>query len=271
LSTEDPQLAKERSPVPDESGKPVERAMAPELSVLAWARVVPVTAALIVVNTVFFALEELWGGGDSATFIGMGAILTVPQHPLDPRTLITYGYLHFSVAHLVINMYALWGLGRSLEPLLGPWRFFVLYTLSLIGGGVFVAAFTSGTLTVGASGAIFGLLGAVCVVLMIAHQRTQSAEERRQIRQHVAHMLLPNIVISLFPGVSFAGHAGGLVVGTIFILVAHVRRVRTKGASTKQRASGWPMRAVAAALALLTVFAIAHVWLTFTPWRGAAY
>jgi hypothetical protein len=72
--------------------------------------------------------------------------------------------VHASIFHIAFNMLALWALGRSLEPLLGRWRFLALYLLSALGGSVLTALLAPTTWVVGASGAVWGLLGAMFVI-----------------------------------------------------------------------------------------------------------
>jgi membrane associated rhomboid family serine protease len=72
--------------------------------------------------------------------------------------------VHASIFHIAFNMLALWALGRSLEPLLGRWRFLALYLLSALGGSVLTALLAPNTWVVGASGAVWGLLGAMFVI-----------------------------------------------------------------------------------------------------------
>lgn len=121
--------------------------------------------------------------------------------------LFTSGFLHLGPIHLLLNMVALWVVGRDLELLLGRLRFSVLYVLSLFGGGISVFMFGDRTIPVaGASGAIFGLLGAIVVVII----RLRLDPRRALI------VVGLNIVISVtVPGISLLGHLGGLMVGAL--------------------------------------------------------
>ncbi len=128
-----------------------------------------------------------------------------------PWTFITSGFLHGGVLHLALNMYALWVIGQYLERALGRWRFTALFLLSVIGGHVAVLLLSSPlsdswvTGTVGASGGIFGLFGALFVVQRkLGGQATQ-----------VLVLIGANLVITfLYPNISWQGHLGGLVTGT---------------------------------------------------------
>ena len=119
--------------------------------------------------------------------------------------LVTAGFLHIGPIHLLFNMLALWVLGRDLELVLGRGRFLVLYVISLLGGAAAVMLFYGPDESVaGASGAVFGLMGGLAVVL----------KRLRVPAGQVIGLIAVNVAISvLIPGISLIGHLGGLVVG----------------------------------------------------------
>jgi membrane associated rhomboid family serine protease len=119
--------------------------------------------------------------------------------------LLTSGFLHIGPIHLAFNMIALWVIGRDLEQVLGRTRFLVVYLTSLLGGALAVFLFSNPYVPVaGASGAVFGLMGGLAVVLL---------RLRRSPRPALTIILL-NVVISfVVPGISILGHLGGLVFG----------------------------------------------------------
>ncbi len=134
---------------------------------------------------------------------------------VEPWRLLTAAFLHSPsfLLHIVFNMYALWLGGPYLEQLLGRARFTALFLLSALGGsvGVFLLASPGAqswfTPVVGASGAVFGLWGAI----MVIHQRL-----RRDNRGLIA-LIMINAVIGFIPGLSIAwqAHLGGLVTGAL--------------------------------------------------------
>jgi membrane associated rhomboid family serine protease len=133
--------------------------------------------------------------------------------------LFTAMFVHYGLLHLLLNMYALWILGRDLERVLGPLRFTVLYLLAGLGGNVAAYVFTGpNAATAGASTAVFGLMGAIFVIL-------------RRLKLSVAP-ILPVIVINVIftftiPNISMAGHLGGLAVGAIVAaIMAYAPRER---------------------------------------------
>ena len=135
--------------------------------------------------------------------------------------LLTVMLVHASIWHLALNMLALWMLGRSLEPLLGRARFLTLYLISGLGGSIAIALLGFDSIAVGASGAIYGLFGALLVI-------------GRHIGANItgiAIVLGINLVISFVPLifgqslVSWQGHLGGLLTGALVSLIfARTRR-----------------------------------------------
>jgi membrane associated rhomboid family serine protease len=118
--------------------------------------------------------------------------------------LFTAMFMHFGVVHLLLNMYALWVLGRVLEAFLGPVRFLALYLVAGLGGSVAAYVFQPGALSAGASTAIFGLFAALFIVLRKLGLSTAS----------VLPVIVINVAFTLFvPNISIAGHAGGFVIG----------------------------------------------------------
>jgi membrane associated rhomboid family serine protease len=118
--------------------------------------------------------------------------------------LFTAMFMHYGALHLLMNMYALWILGRALEAFLGPVRFLALYLVAGLGGNVAAYVFQPGALSAGASTAIFGLFAALFLVLRKLGLNAAS----------VLPVIIVNLVFTLtVPGISIAGHLGGFVVG----------------------------------------------------------
>lgn len=121
--------------------------------------------------------------------------------------LVTSGFLHLSITHIALNMLALYFIGIGLERVLGAWRYLVLYLLSLLGGSAAVMVFSAyNSASAGASGAIFGLMGALLVTL-----------KRLRLDMRQAGVVIAINVIATFtiPGISWQAHLGGLVIGAI--------------------------------------------------------
>jgi membrane associated rhomboid family serine protease len=120
--------------------------------------------------------------------------------------LITAMFIHYGIFHLLLNMWALWILGRNLEAALGPARFLALYLIAGVGGNVAAYLVSPTDLTAGASTSIFGLLAAFFIVL-----RKLGRDTRVLIPVLVINLLLTFTVGSI----SIAGHLGGLVTGAL--------------------------------------------------------
>lgn len=165
-----------------------------------------------------------------------------PQRVLiQPWSLVTVTLVHASIWHVALNMLALWAIGRSLEPLVGRWRFLTLYLLSALGGSVLTALLAPTTWVVGASGAVWGLLGAMFVI-----GRHLGANVTT-----IAVILGLNLLITFLPGSNIAWQAhigGGLVGALIGFVFARTRAIR------QQRQQMWLL--IAIGVGLLALLAI---------------
>ncbi|HEY9307335.1 MAG TPA: rhomboid family intramembrane serine protease [Microbacterium sp.] len=185
-----------------------------------------VTYTIIALTAFVYLLTLIPGGfGDSVQqTLLYWAPLMYPDVTgrFEPWRLLTGALVHAGIWHVGLNMLALWMIGRSLEPLLGRWRFLTLYVLSAIGGSVAVTLLSFTTPVVGASGAIFGLFGALLVI-------------GRHIGANIAGIALVlgiNLVIGFIPGfnVSWQAHVGGLLVGLLVAFIfTRTRAVRQRG------------------------------------------
>jgi membrane associated rhomboid family serine protease len=164
-----------------------------------------VTRVLIGVNVAIFLIQQLVGVNEVARDFGSGPAFVANG---EYYRLITAGFLHSGVMHLAFNMLALWIFGRELEALFGRSRFLLVYGLSLLGGSVASLALSDIlTLSVGASGAIFGLFGAYIVV---------AVKQKLDLRPF-AVLIGINLVIGFIPGfnIDWRAHLGGLVIGAV--------------------------------------------------------
>jgi membrane associated rhomboid family serine protease len=127
-------------------------------------------------------------------------------------------FLHASFFHLAVNMYSLYYVGTIMEQVIGRWRFLLLYLASGLAGSAGALVLSPLTPTVGASGAIFGVLGGLFIL-----------ERRRHIATggQVAGLIVLNLVITFaFRGsISVGGHVGGLIGGmALMVALLHFRR-----------------------------------------------
>lgn len=197
------------------------------------------TLGLIAVNVAAFLAEIYMGGSeDSEALIGLGALW--PPEVFENGEwwrLLTASFLHFGPVHLASNMFVLWVLGRLLEPMLGSLRTLAIYILGALVSSAFVlwlmkAGITEYGLLVGASGAIFALLGAEAMMVLQSWWRDSEHFDRRKLST-LAVMLGLQIVIDLsVPNVSFAAHASGFFAGMVGLLLVPRRRQTTAPANS---------------------------------------
>jgi membrane associated rhomboid family serine protease len=185
-----------------------------------------VTQALIVINVIVFFAETATsaplGGGLAGTVLVKGALfgpLISQQH--EYWRIVTSGFLHDGLLHVAVNMLSLYFVGRSLEPAIGRVNFAAVYVASLLAGSFGALLFEPMAPTVGASGAIFGIFGALIVV---ARSRGISIWQ-----SGLGAVLLFNLLFTVsVRGISIGGHVGGLVAGlitgTLIIELAERRR-----------------------------------------------
>jgi membrane associated rhomboid family serine protease len=206
-----------------------------------------VTYTLIGVNVLAYLGEiatgsSLGGSIGGANSVFAKAALSGPAVANgDYWRVITSGFMHYSPWHLLFNMYALYILGTLLEPAIGRLRFALIYLVALIAGSVGALIVTPDALTAGASGAVFGLMGATILVM---RSRGISA-----LQSGLGIWLLLNLAITFtVSNISIGGHIGGLIGGTVagWILVELPGRLRLPR---------WGADAMAAALAAATFVA----------------
>jgi membrane associated rhomboid family serine protease len=131
--------------------------------------------------------------------------------------LVTSGFLHAGLLHIGFNMYLLWILGQMLEPDLGSVRFAALYVTSLLFGSFGALLLEPDAFTVGASGAVFGLMGAAAVEL-----RSRGVNP---LQTDIGMLILFNLGISfIIPNISIGGHVGGLIGGALAAVVLNAAR-----------------------------------------------
>jgi membrane associated rhomboid family serine protease len=172
----------------------------------------PATIALIAINVVVFVIELVGGGTGSLS--GGGTVihdagLSGPDVANgDWWRVISGGFLHAGFLHLLLNMYVLYIAGSILEPGIGTPRFLGIYFVSLIAGSLGALIADPNSLTVGASGAIFGLMAAVVVIA-----RGRGVE---QLASQFGLFIVLNLVLTFsISGISVGGHIGGLIGGAV--------------------------------------------------------
>lgn len=187
-------------------------------------RMLSVTNVLIIINLLAYVWEVATGINFSSnrSLYDHGALLglAVTQNGEWWR-IVTGGFLHGGFAHIALNMFALYQLGRFVESILGPWRMLGIYIVALVGGGLAVTYFAPTDMTVGASGAIFGLFGALLGIGVRMGKRGRSL-----ISQTLPTLLINLVFTFAIPFISKAGHLGGLASGFAAGLALYAMRAR---------------------------------------------
>ncbi|HEU4600159.1 MAG TPA: rhomboid family intramembrane serine protease [Solirubrobacterales bacterium] len=173
----------------------------------------PATIALIAINVVVYLIEILNGPG--GLFTEQRSNFIVDYGLYGPFVsegewyrLVTSGFLHANLFHIGFNMLILYFLGRLLEPALGTPRFLVLYFASLLAGSFGALLLDPNALTLGASGAVYGVAGAVFV---IARGRGMEL-----IARQIGILIVFNLLFSLGASrISLGAHLGGLIAGVL--------------------------------------------------------
>jgi membrane associated rhomboid family serine protease len=186
------------------------------------AAVPRVTYALIAINVLVYLAEgrvTVTSGGGTGTIYSKGALLgSLPGLPTQGVAhgqwwrIVTSGFLHENILHIGFNMWVLYILGQMLEPTLGSLKFAVVYGVSLLTGSLGALLVSPHVFTVGASGAVFGVMGAAAVEMR--------ARQIPVMQSGVGTLIVLNLIISFtLPGISWGGHVGGLIGGALVALV----------------------------------------------------
>ena len=200
-----------------------------------------VTYTLIGINLALYLAQWVSGGA-----VYQALAYYPPFTAAEPWRMITSAFLHSpaSILHILFNMYSLFIFGPIIEHAVGRARFVALYLLAAFGGSVAVLLLAPGAVVVGASGAIFGLLGAFFVI-------------QRRLGGNNMQLLIViglNLVIGfIVPGVAWQAHLGGLVVGAAVAAVYMATRHRSKKAVQIASVVGIGVALVAITVAAVTV------------------
>ena len=177
-----------------------------------------VTMSLIVVNLLVYvwviAQDPTSAGrrGISEGQLRLGLNAQIVEFTGEWYRIVTSGFLHFGLLHIAFNMYLLYLLGQLLEPSIGRVRFTLLYFAALLGGSAGAMVLQPNGFHGGASGAVFGLMGAAFVGYSIRGVNPFSTG--------IGTILVLNLLITFtIPGISIGGHLGGVVAGALCALV----------------------------------------------------
>lgn len=176
-----------------------------------------VTYTLIIINLFVFLFPLFYGNSEQIynLFASYGPFVKMGDY----YRLLTAAFLHANIAHLIFNMYALWIIGMQLESFIGKWRYLVVYLFSAVCGSLLSVIVTPDAVSVGASGAIFGLLGAL--LYFGYHYRVYLGTV---IKSQIIPLIVINLLLGfMVPGIDNAAHIGGLIGGALMMVGVGVK------------------------------------------------
>ena len=185
----------------------------------------PVTFSLIGITLLVFLLQLL-----SEYFLGVDLVLyygaKINSEILRGQIwrLVTPLFIHAGILHFAVNMYSLYAIGPTIEQYFSRNRFLYVYIISGV-GGVLLSFFFSSNPSVGASSAIFGLIGTLGGFLFL-HRKVLNVRDQLQ---RIISITVINLIIGMSPGIDNWGHVGGLIAGIIlsFVIGPRYRLVQT--------------------------------------------
>jgi membrane associated rhomboid family serine protease len=172
----------------------------------------PIAALVIIAINLAVFVVDIPSSNDVMNGLGEigrdGALAGPLVHQGDWWRPISAGFVHAGLFHVGFNMFLLWQLGRLLEPAVKWWGFVTLYVMSLLGGSLLVLILDPNQYTVGASGAVFGLMAATFIAM-----RSRGIDP---FSTGIGPLLVMNLFLTFaVPGISIGGHLGGLLAGAV--------------------------------------------------------
>ncbi len=171
----------------------------------------PVNSSFIAIIILYFIIITIGGGTtDTRTLVKYGAFFPpLISEANQYYRFITSIFIHIGITHLIFNTYALYIFGTQIERLMGHKKYILFFLITGIGGNIATYFFNFVSVSAGASGSLFGLLG-VFLYLIIHHKDMITIEGRKSILQLLGINLLITVAI---PNISITAHLGGLVIG----------------------------------------------------------
>lgn len=181
-----------------------------------------ITYAIIAICVIVFIL--MGGSTDGKTLLSFGANLGLLVKRGEIYRLLTCAFVHIGIIHLVVNMYSLYVVGSQVENFYGKIKYLVIYLISAVCGSILSIGFNDNVISAGASGAIFGLLGAILYF---------GVKYRTYLGQTIKSQVIPIILINLIigfttPGIDNAAHIGGLLGGVLSAMALGINEEQDK-------------------------------------------
>ena len=191
-------------------------------------KAMPVTSAIIGANVLVFAGMTLSGVSPVAPQISdlvkWGANTGLQTLASQPWRMWTSNYVHIGIVHIALNMWCLWNLGALAERVFDRWTYFLTYTFCGIGGSLASLGLHPNRFGAGASGAVFGLAGALISALYLGHLPVPPRALRSTLKSLVLFAAYNLFFGAVVPGIDNSAHIGGLVCGLILgaVLARHL-------------------------------------------------
>ncbi len=212
------------------------------------ARMFPVTVGIIAVNVAVYL---------AMCFAGASPLRPTPEQILkfganygplslstQPWRILTCTFVHIGLLHIGFNMWCLWNLGALAERIFGRWTFLLLYLLSGIGGGILSLYWHPIVPGAGASGAIFGVAGALIAALYLGKLPIPPLALKSTLKSVVSFAIYNLIFGAVFPGIDNWAHLGGLLTGLLIGALLSRSIARRGEAYTSAQRLAFPLMAV---------------------------
>ena len=180
----------------------------------------PITIALIFLNIAAFIWLTCTGGYSDSSLVAHGAIYPWYVRAYGQwQRIVSGAFLHANLTHITMNMLALAQLGSTVEMLVGSLPMLWIYAASLVGSGIAVVFYSGNEVTVGASGAIYGLFGGLLAIGLRLGSRG-----RALVTQTLPVLIINLIFTYMVPNISISGHVGGLITGFAAAFMFNINR-----------------------------------------------
>ena len=178
----------------------------------------PITSFLIIVNTVMFLITVFMKGEFNENLVKLGGLVPIlVRYNNEYYRMFAAMFLHGSFLHYLLNtFFGLMIISAGLEKLIGSFKYFIIYISTGLVSSIFVVYFAKDfeslwTLTIGASGAIYGVMGCFLYILFFKGHLMQTFEQR-----YIRNLLIINLIFTFIaPSISILGHLGGLIGGLV--------------------------------------------------------
>lgn len=188
----------------------------------------PVTAGIIGVNALVYVAMVVSGVSPFAPTIAdllrWGADSGIQTLTAQPWRILTSNYLHIGLLHIALNMWCLWNLGALAEQIFDPLTYFLTYTVCGLGGSIATLWWHPNGVGAGASGAIFGMAGALISALYLGHLPVHPQAMKSTLKSLLSFAGYNLFFGTVVPGIDNSAHIGGLISGLILgaVLARHL-------------------------------------------------